>query len=88
MSLPIQDSNYINTPCQVYFFRMKTLLAGLRIEIKFPELKRRGSSAYAIIKKDFGLRGNKENVYNQLDIIIDEYEADYKDEFGEEINDA
>mgnify|MGYP003678191405 CR=1 FL=1 len=88
MSLPIQDSNYINTPTQVYLFRMKTLLAGLRIEIKFPELKRRGSSAYAIIKKDFGLRGNKENVYNQLDIIIDEYEADYKDEFGEEINDA
>ena len=88
MSLPIQDSNYINNPCQVYLFRMKTLLAGLRIEIKFPELKRRGSSAYAIIKKDFSLRGNKNSVYNQLDIIIDEYEADYKDEFGEEINDA
>lgn len=89
MSLPTLDSNYINTPSQVYLYRMKTLLTGLRVEIKFPELKRRGSSCYAIIKRDFSLRGNKNSVYNQLDIMIDEIEANNQDEFGtKEVNDA
>jgi hypothetical protein len=51
---------------QTNLFRMKTLLAGLRIEITTGMKLTRGRSAYSIIKSQYGLRGNKASIYNQF----------------------
>lgn len=52
---------------QINLFRMKTLLIGLRLEVNTGmKLTNRAPSAYSIIKKEYGLKGNKASVYNQF----------------------
>lgn len=52
---------------QVNLFRMRTLLIGLRLEVNTGmKLTNRAPSAYSIIKKEYGLKGNKASVYNQF----------------------
>jgi hypothetical protein len=51
---------------QTNLFRMKVLLAGLRLEATTGMKLTRGRSAYSIIKSEYGLKGNKANVYNQF----------------------
>jgi hypothetical protein len=55
----------IDTPEQIEHFRYLTLLSALKLETKGMRMTR-GVSAYAIIKKELGLKGNKTAVYNQL----------------------
>ena len=47
------------------FQRLLTLRSALKLELKGMKNSRR--SAYAIIKEEFGFKGNKQKVYNQLD---------------------
>ena len=47
-------------------FRNKTLLAGLKLEALHGMKLSRGKSCYAIVKKQFGLKGNKLKVYEQF----------------------
>jgi len=54
----------IDTPEGVYMFRLTALKGALALERI--GLKRRGRSAYSIIKREFGFRGNKERVYTQF----------------------
>jgi hypothetical protein len=49
---------------QIHAFRATTLLRALSLELK--GLSRRGRSAYAIIKDEYGFKGNKQKVYDQL----------------------
>ena len=49
---------------KIDFLQMCTLRGALRLELK--GMKRRGKSAYAIIKRNYGLRGNKQSVLTQL----------------------
>ena len=58
----------ITEPNQILHFRMLTLRAGLRLEIK--GLKRSGRSFYTIIKKEFNLKGSRESVLEQFDSLI------------------
>lgn len=51
---------------QTNLFRMKTLLVGLRLEATTGMKLTRGRSCYAIVKSQYGLKGNKVNVYNQF----------------------
>lgn len=51
---------------QTNLFRMKMLLVGLRTEATTGMKLTRGRSCYAIIKSQYGLKGNKANVYNQF----------------------
>ena len=51
---------------QTNLFRMKTLLAGLRLEATTGMKLTRGRSCYSIIKSQYGLKGNKASVYNQF----------------------
>ena len=60
----------INTPKGIELFRLMSLRSGLELEIK--GFKRRGKSCYSIIKNEFGLKGNKINVYNQFTDHINE----------------
>lgn len=50
--------------------RLITLKHMLHLEIK--GMKRRGRSAYAIVKDELGFRGNRQKVYDQLKEKIDE----------------
>ena len=52
----------------VDFYRLLTLRSALELEIL--GMKRRGRSVYAIIKEEFGFRGNKQKVYDQIDAYI------------------
>jgi len=63
----------ITDPNLIQLFRYKTLLKGLSLEMKGLQLSR-GRSCYAIIKSEFGLKGNKENVYKQFEQFIQEIE--------------
>ncbi len=52
---------------QTNLFRMRTLLLGLRLEVKTGmKLTNRAPSAYSIIKSEYKLKGNKVSVYNQF----------------------
>jgi hypothetical protein len=53
---------------QIPNFRGKTLLYALRLECL--GMKRRGRSAYSIVKEEYNLKGNKQSVYNQLVKIL------------------
>ncbi len=48
----------------IKLYRMLALRGALSLECK--GMKRRGKSAYAIIKNEWGLKGNKESVYTQF----------------------
>lgn len=52
--------------------RLITLKHMLHLEMK--GLKRRGRSAYAIIKSELGFRGNRQRVYDQLEAHIKQKE--------------
>jgi len=62
----ITDQNHILQ------FRMLTLRAGLRLEVK--GLRRSGRSFYAIIKKEFGLKGTRESVLAQFDEMLEPFD--------------
>ena len=56
----------INKPgIDVEFYRLLTLRSALSLEILGMKNSRR--SAYSIIKKEFGFKGNKQKVYDQID---------------------
>ena len=58
----------ITDPNQILQFRMLTLRAGLRLEVK--GLRRSGRSFYAIIKREFNLKGTRESVLAQFDEML------------------
>jgi hypothetical protein len=70
---------------QINLFRMRTLLSGLRLEATTGmRLTNRGSSCYTIIKKEYGLKGNKTSVYNQfVNIYNSEVDKYSKEQQGE-----
>lgn len=57
------------TGSQVTGYRAKVLLSSLSLECK--GMRRHGRSAYAIVKEEYNLRGNKQSVYNQLKTILE-----------------
>jgi hypothetical protein len=46
-------------------YRMKVLKGALKLELL--GMKGRGKSAYSIIKSEFGLKGNKQKVFDQFE---------------------
>lgn len=62
------QSAIIDTPEQIDRFRYLTLLSMLKLETK--GMRRKGKSAYSIIKAEWCMRGNKISVYNQLADIL------------------
>jgi hypothetical protein len=51
---------------------MKALRGALKLEIL--GMRRGGRSVYSIIKEEFGFKGSKQRVLEQLEIRIKEYE--------------
>lgn len=60
----------LTSPDQIALFRLATLRTMLRLELR--GLKRRGSSAYSILKKEYGYKGTRETVLSQVSSDIDE----------------
>ena len=54
----------IITGSDIDLFRMSVLEKALRLELL--GMKSRGRSAYSIIKSEFGLKGNRQSVYDQF----------------------
>lgn len=50
-------------------FRMRALYGALKLETL--GMKRKGRSAYSIVKEEFKLKGNKEKVLQQLKNLLD-----------------
>ena len=61
----------LDTPEQIEMFRYKTLLKGLRLEILGMQMSR-GRSCYSIIKKEFGLKGSKQKVFDQFKLMLEQ----------------
>ena len=61
----------LTTPDQINMYRVLTLRAGLRLEVRGMKLSR-GLSCYALIKNEFGFKGNKAKVLDQMNAFIDE----------------
>ena len=59
----------LDTPEQIEMFRYQTLLRGLRLEMQGLQMSR-GRSCYSIIKQEFGLKGNKQKVYDQFKQLL------------------
>jgi len=59
----------LDTPEDINMFRMLSLKGALGLEVK--GMKRRGRSAYSIVKEEFGLKGNKQRVLEQFTAIVE-----------------
>ena len=59
----------LDRPDQIEHFRFLTLRQGLKLELKGLRMSR-GASAYAIIKRELGLKGSRISVFNQLSEML------------------
>jgi hypothetical protein len=64
----------INTPGQIQLFRMYCQKAALKMEML--GLKKKGRTAYSMIKEEYDLKGSKKSVLEQLQILIEHYRDD------------
>ena len=60
----------LDTPEQIDMYRLLSLRSALKLECL--GMKRRGQSAYSIVKAEYGLKGNKKSVLKQLEQIIED----------------
>ena len=56
------------TGTDIDLFRMSVLEKALRLELLGK--KGRGRSAYSVIKSEFGLKGNRQSVYDQFKAMV------------------
>ncbi len=63
--------NALTEPWQIALYRMKSLAKALELETL--GMKKRGRSAYSIVKEEYGLKGNKMTVLDKLNAL---YEAE------------
>ena len=58
----------IDKPHQIELYRLAALKSMLKLEIL--GMKRHGRSAYSIAKEEFGIKGNKKKVLEQITELI------------------
>ena len=54
----------------VDFFRMNTLLQGMKFELKTGMKMTRGPSCFTLVKKEYGLKGSKEKLIEQFEKLV------------------
>ena len=59
----------LTNPTQIAQFRYMTILRGLKLEIQGLRVSR-GMTMYSLIKKELGLKGTRESVYNELALML------------------
>jgi hypothetical protein len=60
----------LTNPTQIAHFRYCTILRGLGLEIKGLRCSK-GMTMYSLAKKELGLKGTRESVYNALADMLD-----------------
>jgi len=71
----MENSTMITDRASINNFRILTLVKGLKLEIL--GLKRgRGKSCYQILKDEFGLKGSKQKVYDQLNQVFEDWKKE------------
>lgn len=71
----------VNDSCTSYdkggveILRLRTIVSGIKLEMKTKMKLTRGISCYALAKQEFGLKGNKEKVYAAMVAILAEAES-------------
>ena len=57
--------------------RLFMILSGLKLEIKFPgaRMTRKAAKCSTILRKEFGLSGKPENLYNQFLALLVQHEV-------------
>jgi len=65
----MNDSIMIDTKEGIELYRLLALKYRLKMELS--GMKFRDGSTYAMVKKEFGLKGNKQKVYDQFCAIIE-----------------
>ena len=66
-----EDYIICDTPEKIQLFRLLALKSALKLEIN-TSMRRRGRSAYAIIKEEFGFTGGKKKVLQQFEVFLKE----------------
>ena len=61
----------LDTPEQIDMFRFLSLRSALKMECL--GMSRRGQTAYSIVKAEYGFKGNKKSVLQQMEQIIKEF---------------
>ena len=61
----------LDTPEKIDMFRFLSLRSALKLECL--GMGRRGQSAYSIIKQEYGFKGAKKSVLQQMEQIIKEF---------------
>lgn len=61
----------LDTPEQIDMFRFLSLKSALKLECL--GMSRRGQSAYSIVKAEYGFKGSKKSVLQQMEQIIKEF---------------
>jgi len=61
----------LDTPEKIYMFRFLSLRSALKLECL--GMKRGEQTAYSIVKAEYGFKGNKKSVLQQMEQIIKEF---------------
>jgi hypothetical protein len=64
------SGNIVLTGSQIPVARLIVLRSALRLEVL--GFTRRGPSVYSIVKREFGLKGSKQSVYDQFNAIVED----------------
>jgi Neuraminidase (sialidase) len=71
----MENSTMITDRTSIDNFRILALVKGLKLEIL--GLKRgRGKSCYQILKDEFGLKGSKQKIYDQLNQVLEDWKKE------------
>jgi hypothetical protein len=78
--MPIVESNggFTITGDSIQHYRLLTMIQGLKAEIKGMRLTSKGSTCYAMLKKQFDLKGNKVKVLAQAEEIMAMIKEEYR----------
>ena len=62
----------------IMHYRLLCLIQGLKAEIRGMRLTSKGRTCYAIIKSEYGFKGNKEKVLTQVEQLMATIKEEYK----------
>ena len=63
-----------DTPKQIAMFRLASLKGALKLEIL--GMNRGGQSVYSILKQEYGFKGSKQSILDQLQAKIEELKSE------------
>lgn len=66
MAIEVRESGTTITGDDIGVLRLVTMLRGLRMEMGGMRLTSRAPSCYSLAKREFGFKGNKQRVFDQL----------------------